>query len=265
MQEHNTTSTRLHEQHRRAFTLIELLVVIAIIAILAAILFPVFARARESARRASCLSNLKQIGLGMIMYTEDYDEHVPPIDINAAADTNANNPYGWADAIQPYLKSTQIFQCPSEQWGTKYNGDPSHYGSGYTDYWMNIMLSKPSYQGSGGVSIAEIDYPSQMVFLADGGGTWANGPSYYSSARYSSNGVSKSSAPIGYCNATSAPHLAVIMDDGAKRHLDGTNFAFADGHAKWVKGAGDGIHSAGVFDCNVTHDEAGGKYSFSLQ
>jgi len=72
------------EQHRKAFTLIELLVVIAIISILAAILFPVFARARESARRASCTSNLKQIALGMMMYSQDYDETLPSIKVNAA-------------------------------------------------------------------------------------------------------------------------------------------------------------------------------------
>ena len=91
-----------------AFTLIELLVVIAIIAILAAILFPVFARARESARRASCQSNLKQIGLGFEMYKNDYDQIWP------AADTYVNNQYiAWPTMVQPYIKSAQVFECPS--------------------------------------------------------------------------------------------------------------------------------------------------------
>ena len=91
----------------RAFTLIELLVVIAIIALLAAILFPVFARARENARRASCQSNLKQIALGIKQYTQDYDERFPP------AIVSDGTTIGCAGAIQPYVKSEQIFQCPS--------------------------------------------------------------------------------------------------------------------------------------------------------
>ena len=96
---------------KKGFTLIELLVVIAIIAILAAILFPVFARARENARRASCQSNLKQVALGFKQYIQDYDELYP-----RALATTANqtaNP-SWALQLDPYLKSTQIFACPSD-------------------------------------------------------------------------------------------------------------------------------------------------------
>jgi prepilin-type N-terminal cleavage/methylation domain len=89
-----------------AFTLIELLVVIAIIAILAAILFPVFAQAREKARQASCMSNLKQIGLAIMQYTQDYDETFP-----RGADDNFRN--SWPAATQPYAKSIEIFRCPS--------------------------------------------------------------------------------------------------------------------------------------------------------
>src|ERR1700712_617648 len=97
----------------KGFTLIELLVVIAIIAILAAILFPVFARARENARRSSCQFNLKQIGLGVMQYTQDYHEKSPLRRNNGPADTTGGDGYGgtWI-AIQPYLKSTQIYQCP---------------------------------------------------------------------------------------------------------------------------------------------------------
>lgn len=92
---------------KSAFTLIELLVVIAIIAILAAILFPVFGRARENARRSSCQSNLKQIGLGLMQYSQDYDEKFVPCGINTAPQVP------WAEAIQPYMKSKQVFRCPS--------------------------------------------------------------------------------------------------------------------------------------------------------
>ena len=118
----------------RAFTLIELLVVIAIIAILAAILFPVFARAREAARKTSCLSNLKQLGTASQMYVQDYDEmypcnswDTPPI---GTADTDAKDPaymsaYHWVWRLMPYIKNKQIFVCPSDP-------DPKNPWSGYT-------------------------------------------------------------------------------------------------------------------------------------
>ncbi len=110
----------------RAFTLIELLVVIAIIAILAAILFPVFGRARENARRSSCQSNLKQIGLATMQYVQDYDEKlIPAVRFDASSlPTNA----GWHVLAQPYLKSTQIMQCPS---------DPSTV-VGASGYWFDV-------------------------------------------------------------------------------------------------------------------------------
>lgn len=112
---------------KKAFTLIELLVVIAIIALLAAILFPVFARARENARRASCQSNLKQIALGVLQYTQDYDERFPLArDANGTAQTDTSMPgyyyvannsgdrvIHWMDFIFPYVKSVQVFGCPS--------------------------------------------------------------------------------------------------------------------------------------------------------
>ena len=103
------------KNQKSAFTLIELLVVIAIIAILAAILFPVFARARENARRSSCQSNLKQIGLGFMQYTQDYDEKFPlrHHDPSSNSSALANSTGAWVQ-LQPYIKSQQVYQCPSE-------------------------------------------------------------------------------------------------------------------------------------------------------
>jgi prepilin-type N-terminal cleavage/methylation domain-containing protein/prepilin-type processing-associated H-X9-DG protein len=208
---------------KRGFTLIELLVVIAIIAILASILFPVFARARENARRASCQSNLKQIALGVFMYAQDYDEKLPKASVNATATTT--NPYGWADAMQPYLKSTQIFQCPSETLST--NTDAT-YGE-YSDYWINGRAD--------GMADAQFDAPAVTVLLGDGAGTaTAGGTSpndstggYKGSARYQTSGTGGTA-----CAGTYAKRAAAF--DGAQRHLDGANFAFADGHVKWLKG-----------------------------
>lgn len=181
----------------RAFTLIELLVVIAIIAILASILFPVFARARENARRASCQSNLKQISLGIKQYLQDYDEQYP-IETVTTSDPNI----GWAGTIQPYVKSEQIFQCPSSTTSpptqatltgsTGRLNDPN-----FTDYYYNYNL--------GNQKESVLQYSSNTVMLGEGVG----GPaSYY---RWSED------------------------DPGGIRHFDGSNYAFADGHVKWFK------------------------------
>src|ERR1700682_102730 len=121
---------------KRGFTLIELLVVIAIIAILAAILFPVFAQARESARTTSCLSNMKQIGLALRMYGQDYDETFPGIRILTGSDGGLNKGQCWKNLVQPYIKNSQIFACPSNpnsvlSPGNKATGNANGQGEGW--------------------------------------------------------------------------------------------------------------------------------------
>jgi prepilin-type N-terminal cleavage/methylation domain-containing protein/prepilin-type processing-associated H-X9-DG protein len=214
-----------HLCSKRAFTLIELLVVIAIIAILAAILFPVFARARENARRASCQSNLKQIGLAMMQYTQDYDEKLP---LNYANDdgilsgsppapafnyttTDAGKPghdQGWAELIQPYLKSTQILQCPSEP-----NGPVASTSNdkGYSDYMANVydINAQTGYVG--------LIAPAQTVLVVD----WM-----------SSN--SEVSVFYNYLWSKDQPADTGQVDE-FRRHLGGDNFLFCDGHVKWLK------------------------------
>ncbi len=195
---------------RNGFTLIELLVVIAIIAILASILFPVFARARENARKASCMSNLKQIGLGMAQYTQDYDEKLL---IQAPV---ANQHFG--AILQPYLKSRQIFLCPSATGSiatpTTPPGDPQDHiwqmpdlnSAGVLDpfngsYGMNLNLS-------GGAALASINSPSTLGMFFDS--TWPQ---------------------VGGISIT-ASNFGALYD--ASRHFDGLNICYADGHAKWL-------------------------------
>ena len=153
-------------KERSAFTLIELLVVIAIIAILAAILFPVFARARENARRSSCQSNLKQIGLGIMQYTQDYDEKYPIL-------TDFGSPinYTWATTTQPYLKSQQIFACPSNTFNNNFmrftnNTIPASYA-------MNSHIAYPG--SANALSLSAIESSAQKIMVAE---TSSNEPGF---------------------------------------------------------------------------------------
>jgi prepilin-type N-terminal cleavage/methylation domain-containing protein/prepilin-type processing-associated H-X9-DG protein len=225
---------QLKPTRRSAFTLIELLVVIAIIAILAAILFPVFARARENARRASCQSNLKQIGLGVMQYTQDFDEKFPLYYSAGAAPA-----YGWADIVQPYLKSTQIYQCPSES-RIPPNDDPTQQG--FTDYSYNGFLAS-SVSGSIVItrSLATLTQPTLTVMHADD---------------YSWNASLSSWGCMGIMNGcfsatTTTPGLATfdnVATNKASRHLGGQNFLFSDGHVKWYASAADGYTSTKVYN-----------------
>ena len=150
---------------RNGFTLIELLVVIAIIAILAAILFPVFAKAREKARQASCQSNCKQIMVGLMQYSQDYDEKYFQIGWNGVD-------ICWWDVIQPYMKSTQVLGCPSYSGGYNENYGGSAPGKGFDYMWAEQVMAN-------GLALAAIQYPAERVAFAEGdhavnGWTWTN-------------------------------------------------------------------------------------------
>jgi prepilin-type N-terminal cleavage/methylation domain-containing protein/prepilin-type processing-associated H-X9-DG protein len=186
---------------RRGFTLIELLVVIAIIAILAAILFPVFARAREKARQASCLSNLKQLGLAMLMYVQDYDGVFPYIHDTNATDGRyyisdgsvAGFFRGWEDLVYPYTKNHQLMECPSKSCTA--GGSPAH---SYTYNYYFGAWSYPCKEGS-------VVQPASKGLIGERG----------------------ESAVFHYIYTGS--------DNGGNIHNDGANMLMADGHAKWYK------------------------------
>jgi len=202
---------------RRAFTLIELLVVIAIIAILAAILFPVFAKAREKARQSSCQSNLKQIGLALIQYSQDYDEQMTKAhyDGNPGGGTVPGSAGKWMEVIAPYAKSNQIFDCPSKS-GTKFT---PFGGTTYASYAINSTY----YAGGDGltspagelVSSSSVSRPSETVWAADGPGTafeftWLVGTEPNPNM------------------TTTPPTLGNIHG----RHMEKANTLFVDGHVK---------------------------------
>jgi prepilin-type N-terminal cleavage/methylation domain-containing protein/prepilin-type processing-associated H-X9-DG protein len=194
------------------FTLIELLVVIAIIAILAAILFPVFAKAREKARQASCLSNLKQLGIAVSMYVGDWDDHYPtgPYDKGG----NVWDPITVWNRVEPYVKNLKVLICPSDPDGPDAIGSPpllTTYGASYGDlirynegygFWSS-QETPPRTR-----SMAEVTSPADTIYAADtsaGNNTifaWPEGGTWLY---------------VGYI------------------HNDGANVFFADAHSKWLR------------------------------
>lgn len=203
-------------KNKKAFTLIELLVVIAIIAILAAILFPVFAKAREKARQTSCTSNLKQIGLAIAQYAQDYDETLPPLcpDFNnrRIQQTDTSMPgahymtspdgngggyfWSWMDIIFPYVKNVQVFECPSAR-------DKTQCSYGYNTF-LNGWTSGP-------LSLGAINRPAEILLNMDYNTVYGT-----------------------FANPYEGPLLG-WMKPYVVLHNDGLNCSFVDGHVKWYK------------------------------
>jgi len=224
MQRH--INNRLQRQ-LQGFTLIELLVVVAIISLLAAILFPVFARARENARRSSCMSNLKQIGLGMMMYAQDYDDHVVRANIGlSVAQPFPSNPshssatWLWWHMLYPYVKNTQVFVCPSSNttWDGSYSPSP------YTPYGYNYYMNA-------GPSLASIPNVAITPLIMDS----TNYLSYAYNTCTSASALSSTVVCVSFSNGKNS-------DPPNPLHLDTFNMLFADGHVKsqkvsdWVTG-----------------------------
>jgi prepilin-type N-terminal cleavage/methylation domain-containing protein/prepilin-type processing-associated H-X9-DG protein len=221
---------------RRAFTLIELLVVIAIIAILAAILFPVFARAREAARATQCKSNLKQVLTAALMYAQDYDEIVPSsyggYTVNVSG-TPRN--VLWMGLILPYTKNTGIYRCPSAASFTE--GEPNNpQGTSYGHQHNNLGYGQP------GAPMADIKSPADTIFFSDVGrftGDWtafqANpdteaitaNPGWFYSRRYDQCSSCPTYNGGGCCDTDAVTTVG--------RHSGMCNIGYVDGHVKSVK------------------------------
>ena len=224
-------------QKIKGFTLIELLIVIAIIAILAAILFPVFARARENARRSSCQSNMKQLGLAWLQYTQDYDETAIPASDNGNVGTGgANPPQGmpWHLVIEPYIKNRQVFRCPSLPRSTfiqSYAYNLTVAGNGGTNRAPRVS----------GRRISAIPLVAQTPILLEG--------------RPETNTQVTSFYGFGFvipgrAQSATFENMQLKMDDlsdsppdwtsnewrvEVQRHFEGANYLFVDGHVKWLK------------------------------
>ena len=220
----------------KGFTLIELLVVIAIIAILAAILFPVFAQAREKARQASCLSNTKQMGTALMLYIDDYDETVPPVEdtsIPMWGTTDATYKtypgakwywtdwlqggegcWSWMDCIFPYVKNVNMYECPSNK---------GKLGYGY-NMWLvggngHLDVAAQVSWGADPICLAQINNPSELVFVCD--------TLSYSSYQVAAGIVAPIIVNTDTLNGSSFTQ--------AVRHLGGMNITYCDGHAKYCK------------------------------
>ena len=279
--------TRKDRSH--GFTLIELLVVIAIIAILAAILFPVFQKVRENARKIACLSNTKQIGLGVTQYQQDADEKCP----------NGVNPYGggqgWAGQIYPYVKSTGVFLCPDDSAILK-GGDGTPFHPSSYAYNSQVTIASPTPAAAGArpdsLSLAAYGSPAKTVLLAEianstgydvsnadnpgVGGQSAPGDSYIPDYGGSAGGYGVGGAydPSGFNSNNNTPggtatslkwatgylrntRTGAALGDftgPAGRHNGGSNFIMADGHAKWFRpeNVSGGYTNPNPTDCGNT-------------
>lgn len=251
--------TKVQSRSRAGFTLIELLVVIAIIGILAAILFPVFGQAREMARQTACLSNTRQIGTGVLMYAQDYDEMVLPWrncpvrtqDGVEACTADAQAASLWTVTIQPYLKNGQVLFCPSfdlartiqamDQADCDGDGTPGSGSSGALPadkYFAHYGLA---YHGVFNAGSCDTTGSAPYAMFPGSGWTSEGGTYHFFNQSLSSVVETARTANVGdgltfqNHDASGQPFLGALFGcESRYRHRGGANLTFLDGHSKWI-------------------------------
>jgi prepilin-type N-terminal cleavage/methylation domain-containing protein/prepilin-type processing-associated H-X9-DG protein len=260
---HHSLSKRSHS----GFTLIELLVVIAIIAILAAILFPVFAKVREKARQTSCLSNEKQLGLGFMQYIQDNDEQYPNGQPGLSAGCYGGNGggtlgEGWAFQIYPYVKSVGVYKCPDDSANATFGVVSYAYNSSLPGHSDAIMTAPAStvmmFEANGNGAANQGADPSQTLagvtadcYMSsydpdvDTGGS-PGGQDYYFAGT-----LANMDPAAGHMGARKANTLP-------ERHTNGSNFLVADGHTKWTRP--EQVSSGATPATSNQYQDQGGAY-----
>lgn len=250
--------TRSFSRRNAAFTLIELLVVIAIIAILAAILFPVFAQAREKARQTACLSNTRQLAQALAMFAQDHDEMLPKAFYNDVVNGTTGMPWntGWDGAIYPYVKNAQVFACPSDTEKRTYTIDPAD--PNYNSHPLKGVVMPTSYRYNASnqpngpwdaISLAALEFPAEAIFITESISgvnnanwnqlaTWEPGREGFVCNNFTNNTgfdrhVNRLGRPSSGWQSTNPEPLAAGDRDRAM-----ANYVFADGHAKATSWSG---------------------------